>query len=98
MFCTLPHAQVGDVITSVGPDAVTSCAAVEGRILQLRSEYLAGVGDPCSIAFDDWEPLSYYTENDLETLREFDLEECSGTILHPAMLLATAASLISYLL
>ena len=60
--------QAGDVIISAGPDIWTTCAAKIGRILQLNTEYLAGVGGPCSY-YNEWEPLSAYSEWDLEYLR-----------------------------
>ena len=55
---------------SAGPDTLTTCAAEDGRILQLNTEYLAGVGGPCSSYYNEWEPLSVYKEGDLEDLRE----------------------------
>ena len=87
--------QVGDVITTNGPDAGTSCSPEIGRILQLRSEYLAGVGGPCS-DFNDWGLLSTYTDDDLDTLRELaedeDMEKkCSGSALYPAAVLILTA-------
>jgi hypothetical protein len=59
----------GDVISSSGPDSLTTCVTEYGRILQLDTDYLAGVGDPCSLAFNDWEPLSKFTREDLNYLR-----------------------------
>ena len=73
--------QVGDVITSSGPDTGTSCSPELGRILQLRTEYLAGVGGPCTPLIN-WDLLSSYSENDLETLRDLaetrDPEKCGS--------------------
>jgi hypothetical protein len=73
--------QVGDVITSAGPDTSTSCSLEEGRILQLRAEYLVGVGGPCT-PLNDWSLLSSYSDNDLETLRDLaetrDPEKCGS--------------------
>ena len=60
--------QVGEVVTSPGPDATSTCASELGRILELNKEYMAGVGGPCS-AFSEWEPLSKFTEEDLKYLR-----------------------------
>ena len=86
------------VITSVGPDVLTSCAAEEGRILQLNTEYLVGVGDPCSSAFHDWEPLCAYSERDLDQLRQLaeekpekykDTEECLNHALPSATTITT---------
>jgi hypothetical protein len=73
--------QVGDVITSAGPDTGTSCSPEVGRILQLRAEYLVGVGGPCT-PLNDWSLLSSYSDNDLETLRDLaetrDPEKCGS--------------------
>ncbi|CAI8034056.1 Cation channel sperm-associated protein subunit epsilon [Geodia barretti] len=73
--------SVGDVITSSGPDTGTSCSPELGRILQLRTEYLAGVGGPCTPLIN-WDLLSSYSENDLETLRDLaetrDPEKCGS--------------------
>jgi hypothetical protein len=73
--------SVGDVITSAGPDTSTSCSLEEGRILQLRAEYLVGVGGPCT-PLNDWSLLSSYSDNDLETLRDLaetrDPEKCGS--------------------
>jgi hypothetical protein len=73
--------SVGDVITSAGPDTGTSCSPEVGRILQLRAEYLVGVGGPCT-PLNDWSLLSSYSDNDLETLRDLaetrDPEKCGS--------------------
>ena len=69
-------------MTSSGPDVLTSCSTFYAGILQLNSEYLVGVGGPCSTAFFEWELLSEYTENDLDDLRQFGDSEyetvCAG--------------------
>ena len=58
------------MILSIGPDTLSSCANSNyGAILELNAEYLVGVGGPCQ-AFNDWQLLSAYTEDDLEDLRE----------------------------
>ena len=69
--------QVGEVITSPGPDTTSTCASELGRILELNKEYMAGVGGPCS-AFSEWEPLSKFTEEDLRYLRG-DMNGGGGT-------------------
>lgn len=68
------------MITNAGPDTLTSCAGGNyGGILQLRAEYLVGVGGPCS-HFNEWSRLSNYTEGDLNDLRSLaDLKlKCGG--------------------
>lgn len=92
---------MGDVITSAGPDAGTSCSPEEGRILQLRTEYLAGVGGPCTPLID-WDLLSKYSEKDQETLRELaktrDPETCSSYSLRAvAVAVLLTAGLLSLL-
>ena len=82
--------QVGDLITSSGPLALPHCG-VEGRILRLNTEYLVGVGGFCSRVLRDWEPLSAYSESDLNQLRQLaeekqrnedeDIEDCFRRIL-----------------
>ena len=62
------NTQVGDIITTPGPDALSSCASPYGRVLQLNTEYLVGVGGPCGY-FNEWSLLSSYEEEDLKTLR-----------------------------
>jgi hypothetical protein len=90
--------SVGEVVTSLGPDSGTSCSVEEGRILELGAKYLAGVGGPCSRAFHDWEPLSKFTEGDLEDLRSLradeDLECGSATLRAVVMTVVTAAAFI----
>ena len=86
-----PRIQVGDLITSIGPDALSTCAIECGRILQLNTEYLVGVGGVCSRVLRDWEPLSAYSESDLNQLRQLaedkqrnedeDIEDCFRRIL-----------------
>ena len=94
--------QVGDVITSAGPDTGTSCSKEAGRILTLRAEYLAGVGGACTTLID-WDLLSAYSDKDLEKLREFaenrDPEKCSSPRLPPmaAVVVFLIAGLISLL-
>ena len=87
-----------DVISSAGPDILTSCATEFGRILQLNTEYLVGVGGFCSSAFRDWEPLSAYSERDLDQLRQLaeekpekykDTEECLNRALPSATTITT---------
>ena len=71
--------QVGEVVTSPGPDVTTSCASEFGRILELNKEYMAGVGGICSSDFNEWEPLSKFTEEDLKYLRG-DFDDDGGNI------------------
>ena len=91
------------MITRAGPDTGTSCSPELGRILQLRTEYLAGVGGPCSSAFNDWTLLSRYSDKDLATLRELaetrDPETCGGSALGAAAaVVLLTAGLISSLM
>ena len=97
--------QVGDVISSGGPDVLTSCASIYGRLLQLNTEYLVGVGGPCSSAFYEWAELSVYTESDLQLLRkireqvDYGLIECGSLALHASMtLVVLTATGLSYLM
>ena len=57
------------MILSYGPDTLTTCASNYGGILELNAEYLVGVGGPCS-AFNEWQLLSTFTDEDLKNLRE----------------------------
>ena len=46
--------QVGDEIEVFGPDVVTSCGQL-GRVLEVVTVYVAGIGGPCN-------PISEWTE------------------------------------
>ena len=65
------------MITSSGP-YVGFCGQL-GRILQLNEEYVSGVGSFCSDAFNEWSPLSEFTEEDLNFLRGTTISQ-SATI------------------
>ena len=92
------------MVTSAGPDVLTSCASIYGRLLQLNTEYLVGVGGACS-AFYEWAELSVYTESDLQLLRkvqeqvDYGLIECGSLALHASVtLVVLTATGLSYLM
>ena len=79
---------------------LTSCSSGFHRVLKLNEEYLAGVGGPCS-AFRDWEPLSEYRANELDTLRQLarikdDFLKCGSTAERPVLLTVTILIALSF--
>ena len=84
-----------------GPDVLTSCSHGERRLLMLDEEYLAGVGGGCS-TFKDWEALSEYRANELDTLRQLakmkdDSLECGSTAVSAALLTVTVSVALSFI-
>ena len=63
------------MIVAYGPDVSTSCGN-SGRVLQLGTTYVAGVGGACS-PINEWTPLSEYSQEEVELMRELE-DECSG--------------------
>lgn len=61
------------MIEVYGPDVTSSCGS-SGRVLQLGTTYVAGVGGPCS-PIGEWTALSEYEEEEVELMREL-VEEC----------------------
>ena len=65
-----------------GPDVASTC----GRrlyLLQIGTEYLAGIGHACSV-LSSWDRLSSYSSQELDFLQLLNItEECNGT---PALL------------
>ena len=51
-----------------GPDVLTSCG-VPGRLLQLGTSYIVGIGGPCS-PLESWSEPSTFSAAELELLRE----------------------------
>ena len=71
--------QVADVVEVTGPDVLTSCGQY-GRVLQLNTAYVAGIGQACS-PISQWGELSDYSEGEMELLRRLreGEEECGAT-------------------
>ena len=80
--------QVDDVIEVTGPDVLTLCGQY-GRVLQLNTAYVAGIGQACS-PISQWGELGDYSEGEIELLRRLreGEEECGAT----ATATATVAS------
>ncbi len=77
--CVPPPCQVGENITSTGPDVLTSCGWY-GSALVLGAQYLQGVGQVCS-PIAEWGIPSYYTQADWDYLTELSgdsLAACGG--------------------
>jgi hypothetical protein len=77
------------VIEAIGPDVLTSCGDI-GRVLQLNTVYVAGIGQECS-RINEWTQLNEYTESEIEFLRRLrDEVACGGT----AMVISVAMVII----
>ena len=68
-----------------GPDVLTTCG-VQGRILSLGVEYMAGIGGGCN-RISPWQNTSTYSSSEMQLLRDLQTEcamnpmssVCSGT-------------------
>ena len=67
------------MVEVTGPDVLTSCGQY-GRVLQLNTAYVAGIGQACS-PISEWGELSDYSEGEIELLRRLreGEEECGAT-------------------
>lgn len=59
--------QVGDIITSPGPDVLTSCGQY-GRVLQGGTVYIVGIGGACD-SISEWSTQVQFGERNLAYLR-----------------------------
>ena len=55
------------MITSPGPDVITSCGNPYA-VLTFGKEYIVGIGGFCD-PINDWSPVSDYTSEDMEFIR-----------------------------
>ena len=51
--------QIGQMVTTDGPDLVTSCCGNPENILSVGTTYVVGIGGFCS-AYGEWTPYSQY--------------------------------------
>ena len=82
------------MVEVTGPDVQTSCGAY-GRVLQIGTVYVVGIGSVCG-PISDWMMLSQYTPANIQLLRRLrdgDVE-CAGTTVECAGTTAVATSLI----
>ena len=63
--------QRGETLVVPGPDVVTSCGQ-QDRVLQLREEYVVGIGGFCS-QINEWSTVDSYSRSELELLRDLAL-------------------------
>lgn len=59
--------QRGDEVETKGPDVLTDCGE-QGRVLQISTSYVAGIGGPCS-PLSEWSQSSVYSNDELNLLR-----------------------------
>ena len=59
-----------------GPDVNSGCGEL-GRVLQLGTTYVAGVGHACS-PIGQWSPLSEYSQEEVELMRKLSEMVCSA--------------------
>ena len=65
--------QVGQMITTYGPDLLSSCGNPQ-NILSVSTTYVVGIGGPCS-AHSEWTPYSQYSTEERRALSD----GCNGS-------------------
>lgn len=63
------------MLTVSGPDAITTCGTI-GRILEIGTSYVVGMGGLCS-PIREWTQLSEYSSEELELLRRLRDDDAS---------------------
>lgn len=81
--------QSGEVIEVSGPDVQTTCGD-DGRLLDISTSYVAGIGHRCS-PISSWTERASYSSEELELLRDFSEDVTCGEM----TLLPTSKLLLS---
>lgn len=79
--------SAGDVIEVSGPDVLTSCGAY-GRVLEIGTVYVVGIGQICS-PLPTWGALDEYSADNIAQLRQLQRGEveCGAVIIRASSLL-----------
>ena len=93
-YLILSLSQVGEEVIVFGPDVLSTCGQ-PGRVLEMGTVYLVGIGHRCS-PITQWTPLSDYSSENLDLLRRLRVE--CGAVLIQASMATTLILLIPVML
>ena len=87
--------QRGERLVVLGPDVLTTCGN-QGRVLQLREEYVAGIGGGCN-PINAWSAVGNYSSGEFNLLSELSLR-CGALAFFPSVTILLALVIVGTLL
>ena len=87
--------QRGERLVVPGPDVLTTCG-IQGRVLQLREEYVAGIGGGCN-PINAWSAVGNYSSGEFNLLSELSLR-CGALAFFPSVTILLALAIVGTLL